>query len=110
MTAQREAIIAELYKAVEKLGAGRELLAVIGSWGDTLSDEDVLEALQHLNAGRPLFDEVWAGRQVRDRGAASTAITEAALARQMVAEVHAGQFRFIIAGEPGGDRWIASPA
>jgi hypothetical protein len=34
MTAQHEAIIAELYKAVEPLG----------SWGDTLSDDEVLEA------------------------------------------------------------------
>jgi hypothetical protein len=46
MTAQHEAIIREIYKAVEKLGAGRELLAVIGSWGDTLSDEAALRLLQ----------------------------------------------------------------
>ena len=60
MTAQHEAIIREIYKAVERLGGSRELLAVIGSWGDKLSDDDVLECLQQLNAGRRLFDEVFA--------------------------------------------------
>ena len=45
MTAQHEAIIREIYEAVERFGGSRELLAVIGSWGDTLSDEEVLEAL-----------------------------------------------------------------
>jgi hypothetical protein len=60
MTAQREAIIREIYKAVKCLEGSRELLAVIGSWGDTLSDDEVLEALQRLNAGRRLFDEVFA--------------------------------------------------
>ena len=59
MTAQHEAIIREIYKAVERLGGSRELLGVIGSWGDTLTDEEVLEGLQRLNAGR-LFDEVFA--------------------------------------------------
>jgi hypothetical protein len=33
MTAQHEAIIRELYKAVERLG-NRELLGMIGNWGD----------------------------------------------------------------------------
>ena len=40
MTSQHEAIIAELYKAVERLGGNCELLAIIGSWGDTLRDEE----------------------------------------------------------------------
>ena len=39
VTSQHEAIIAELYKAVERLGGNCELLAIIGSWGDTLRDE-----------------------------------------------------------------------
>lgn len=51
---------ARFTKAVERLGGGREFLGVIGSWGDTLSDEEVLEALQRLNSGRCLFDEVFA--------------------------------------------------
>ena len=37
-----------------------ELLGVIGSWGDTLSDDEVLAALRRLNAGGRLFDEVFA--------------------------------------------------
>ena len=39
-----------LYKKLEGLGANRELLAVVGSWGDTLDDEEVLELLQQWNA------------------------------------------------------------
>ena len=38
MTAQHEAIIAELYKALSQLNAGRELLAVVGSWGGLMED------------------------------------------------------------------------
>jgi len=33
----------DLYKKLEALGADRELLAVVGSWGDTLEDEEVLK-------------------------------------------------------------------
>jgi hypothetical protein len=58
MTAQHDAIIAELCKALAQLGAGRQLLAVVASWGDTMTDDEVLEVLQKLNAGRRLFDEV----------------------------------------------------
>jgi hypothetical protein len=29
---------------------------------------------------------------------------------ERAAKMHDGQFRLIIAGEPGGDQWIASPA
>ena len=65
MTAQREAIIREIYKAVERLGGSRELLAAIGSWGNTMSDDEVLECLQQLNAGRRLFDEVFASTAFR---------------------------------------------
>lgn len=38
-------IVREIYKAFENLGAGMELLAAIGSWGDTLPEEDVLDGL-----------------------------------------------------------------
>ena len=53
-------IVSEICKAVERLGGSRELLGVFGSWGDTLSDDEVLEALRHLNAGGRRFDEVFA--------------------------------------------------
>jgi len=32
----------QMYRAAERLGADRHLLAAIGSWGDTMNDEDVL--------------------------------------------------------------------
>jgi hypothetical protein len=43
-------ITGELYIALERLGADAELLAIIGSWRDTLSDEEALAALQEYNA------------------------------------------------------------
>ena len=43
-------IRSEIYVAFEKLGAGSDLLATIGSWGDTLVDEEVLTLLKEWNA------------------------------------------------------------
>jgi hypothetical protein len=40
----------DLYQKLEALGADRELLAVFGSWGDTLDDEGVLVLLKEWNA------------------------------------------------------------
>jgi hypothetical protein len=40
----------EMYRAAERLGADRYLLAAIGSWGDTLTDEQVLQELRDWNA------------------------------------------------------------
>jgi hypothetical protein len=40
----------DLYKKLETLGADRDLLAVVGSWGDTLDDEEVLDLLKGWNA------------------------------------------------------------
>lgn len=45
-------IIKELYKALEGLGAPMELLANVGSWGDTLTEEEVLSCLQHYNQSK----------------------------------------------------------
>jgi len=45
----------EIYAAMERLGADVELLAIIGSWCDTLTDGEVLALLQEYNAtGRVL--------------------------------------------------------
>lgn len=56
MTDYRAKIAAELYKAVEALDATPELLCIIGSYGYTLSDEDVLNALTTYNQiGSPLL-------------------------------------------------------
>ena len=45
-------IRSEIYLAMERLGAPTPLLAAIGSWGDTLSDEAVLALLKDWNEQR----------------------------------------------------------
>jgi hypothetical protein len=48
-------IIGEIYGALERLGADPELLAIVGSWRDTLDDAEVLALLRRYNAtGRAL--------------------------------------------------------
>lgn len=44
-------IAGELYRAAEDLGATPELLSIIGSYGDTLDDSEILSMLQQYNAG-----------------------------------------------------------
>ena len=44
-------IVDEIYTALEGLNAPPLLLGIIGSWGDTLTDEEVLAALRSWNAG-----------------------------------------------------------
>jgi hypothetical protein len=44
-------IIGQLGMAISRLGAGHELLSIAGSYGDTLSDEDVLRMLTDYNEG-----------------------------------------------------------
>ena len=41
----------EIRSAAEQLNADRYLLATIGSWGDTMDDEEVLADLRKWNAG-----------------------------------------------------------
>jgi hypothetical protein len=43
----------EISIALERLGADEELLAIIGSWRDTLDDAHILALLREYNAGRP---------------------------------------------------------
>src|SRR5579872_4419231 len=40
----------DLYQKLQELGANREFLAAVGSWGDTLDDEEVLALLEDWNA------------------------------------------------------------
>jgi hypothetical protein len=48
-------IAAEIYVALERLGADEDLLSIIGSWRDALDDAEVLAALRDYNAtGRVL--------------------------------------------------------
>jgi hypothetical protein len=43
------AIRYELCLALEKLGASRELLTIVGRWGDTYDDDQTLRAMQAHN-------------------------------------------------------------
>jgi hypothetical protein len=58
MTETERAIRHELYLALERLDASPELLAIVGSWGDTLPDDEILAMLRDHNAGRPLFQSL----------------------------------------------------
>lgn len=42
-------IHAEIMTALRTLGADRELLATVGSWGDTLEDAEILRLLKEWN-------------------------------------------------------------
>ncbi len=42
-------IVGEIYRSLVLLGAEMDLLSLIGSWGDSLSDADVLPMLRHWN-------------------------------------------------------------
>lgn len=46
----RAQIAHQLYRAFQTLGADGELLSAIGSYGDTLDDDDVLALLKTWNA------------------------------------------------------------
>lgn len=54
----RSAIIAELYKAFEDLGAEPELLATVREWGGTLDDNEVLEQLKAFNRTGTIFERI----------------------------------------------------
>jgi hypothetical protein len=43
-------IVSEIYRTLVLLGAGSDLLGTIGSWGDSLSDADVLDNLKAWNS------------------------------------------------------------
>jgi hypothetical protein len=45
----KQQIAAEIYKAMERLGAEPDLLSIIGSYGDTLDDDDILGLLKSYN-------------------------------------------------------------
>jgi hypothetical protein len=49
MTIEQQ-IRAEIYRALTSLKADAMLLAAVGSWGDTLGDDAVLELLKQWNA------------------------------------------------------------
>jgi hypothetical protein len=45
----RQKITAELYAALERIGADEELLAIVGRMNDTLTDKEVLRMLEEYN-------------------------------------------------------------
>ena len=49
-------IAAEIYKAADRLGAESGLLCILGSYGDTLDDECVLQRLKHYNETQELIE------------------------------------------------------
>jgi hypothetical protein len=54
----RRAIVNELYFALSRLGARDELLAIVGSWGDTMDDARTLDYLRAFNRNGTMFSEV----------------------------------------------------
>lgn len=54
----RNKIAAQVYVALDRLGAEPELLSIVGSYGDTLDDSEVLEILTDYNqTGRALHTQ-----------------------------------------------------
>jgi hypothetical protein len=51
-------IMAEIYIACENLGAASELLTLIGSFGDTQKNEDILHMLSQYNKTGTYIDEM----------------------------------------------------
>lgn len=52
-------ILRELYKAVDELGGSPCLLAMIGIWGDTLDDDEILAGLvRHNEMGECFIPDV----------------------------------------------------
>ena len=45
----RQKITAELYAALERIGADEELLAIVGRMNDTLTDKEALRMLEEYN-------------------------------------------------------------
>jgi hypothetical protein len=45
----RQKITAELYAALERIGADEELLAIVGNMNDTVTDKEVLRMLEEYN-------------------------------------------------------------
>lgn len=49
LTDTQYAILGELMKAMSTLGASGGLLAIVGSWGDTLPEVEILAMLKDWN-------------------------------------------------------------
>ena len=49
-------------RTVRELGADIDLISIVDSWQDTLPDDEILLMLRNWNAGRPLFQTVYASK------------------------------------------------
>jgi len=58
MTETQLKIISQIYKAFEKLGAESDILAMVGSWGDTLPDDEILEMFRQHNKTGTIWKEI----------------------------------------------------
>lgn len=45
-------IIASLQQLLADMGAQSDLLSIIGSWGDTLADEEILQMLNEFDSNK----------------------------------------------------------
>jgi hypothetical protein len=52
VTGPHREMVGELYRTLVLLGAESDLLGTVGSWGDSLSDQDVLAGLKEWNEER----------------------------------------------------------
>ena len=58
MTDLRAKIAGELYRAIEVLGGSPDLLSIVGSYGDTLLDQEILDALVSYNeTGKAMLEQ-----------------------------------------------------
>lgn len=53
MSNMKAQIASELYMAIKRLGGDDKLLSIVGSYGDTLDDDDVLLLLRDWNGPKP---------------------------------------------------------
>lgn len=58
MTETQSKIIGEVYKAFYKLGADMELMCIIGSLGETMDDDEILEMFEQHNENGTCMAEV----------------------------------------------------
>lgn len=66
-TRTQKEICSEIYRALEKHGANADILSIVGSWMDTMDDEEILSMLIDYNRGEPLFSEVIASTDRREK-------------------------------------------
>lgn len=49
-----------IYALAEKNAYNADLLSILGSWGDTLEDQEIAELLKDFNKTGQIFSQIWA--------------------------------------------------